>query len=196
MYEYLEGRPSIRAAARLVLDVAGVGYDLLVPLMATFDQGEHLRVYVHLVVRDDAHTLYGFPDVHMRDLFRTLLGVRGVGPQMALGILSSLPGDDLVAAIQNKDADRLCSVKGVGKKTAQQILLDLAEKIGAFTGRELAASKGDTPAVVTGVRADATGALLSIGFKAKDAAKAIQKASEEVGDEDLDLLIRTALALR
>ena len=196
MYEYLEGRLSMRAAARLVLDVNGVGYDLLVPLMARFDEGERLRVFVHLVVREDAHTLYGFPDVDTRDLFRTLLGVRGVGPAMALGILSSLPGDELVAAIEAEDAQRLCGVKGVGKKTAQQILLDLRDRISAFSGRDLAAGKGSTPLAPHSNHADAVAALLSIGFKEKDAQKAVARATNEVGDEDLDALIRAALASR
>jgi len=196
MYEYLEGRLSMRAAARLVLDVAGVGYDLAVPLMARFAEGKKLRVYVHLIVREDAHTLYGFPDVDTRDLFRTLLGVRGVGPAMALGILSSLPGDELVAAIQGEDTARLCSVKGVGKKTAQQILLDLRDKIAVFSAKDLAEGKGGVPAAINTNRADAVRALLSIGFKDKDADKAVQKAIEAVGQDDLDTLIRTALSLR
>jgi Holliday junction DNA helicase RuvA len=186
----------MRAAARLVLGVGGVGYDLCVPLMARFAEDERLRVYVHLVVREDAHTLYGFPDVDTRDLFRTLLGVRGVGPAMALGILSSLPGDELVAAIQAEDAQRLCSVKGVGKKTAQQILLDLRDKIAAFSTRDLVAGKGAVPAALHGNHADAVAALLSIGFKEKDAEKAVMKATAEVGEDDLDTLIRTALSLR
>lgn len=196
MYEYLEGRLSMRAAARLVLDVGGVGYDLAVPLMARFGEDERLRVYVHLVVREDAHTLYGFPDFATRDLFRTLLGVRGVGPAMALGILSALPGDELIAAIQSEDAQRLCSIKGVGKKTAQQILLDLRDKIAVFSGDELAAGKGQASRPISSNHTDAVAALVSIGFKDKDAEKAVARAIEEVGAADLDALIRAALSAR
>jgi len=196
MYEYLEGRPSLRAAARLVLEVGGVGYDLIVPLGARFGEGKQVRAYVHLLVRDDAHILFGFPDVKLRDLFRTLLKVRGVGPAMALAILSALPGEDLIAAIQNEDTSRLCTVKGVGKRTADQILLDLHGKIDAFGPAGLADGKGKSPAPSGGNLADAATALVSIGYKEKDAERAVAKAAEKVGTEDLDGLIRAALTLK
>lgn len=196
MYEYIEGRLSMRAAARLVLDVGGVGYDLLVPVGARFGDQETCRAYVHLVVRDDAHILFGFPDVELRDLFRTLLKVRGVGPTMALGILSSLPGDELVAAIQGGDRARLCSVKGVGKKTAEQILLDLGDKIGALALGAAVSKAGQTVAAPGGNLADAAMALVSIGYKEKDAEKAVSKAAEQVGSDDVDQLIRAALSAR
>ena len=129
MYEYLEGRPAAdRHPARLVLDVGGVGYDLAVPIGAPFGTGERVRVWTHLVVREDAHLLYGFPDRAMRNLFRLLLTVRGVGPGIALGVLSGLSRDELIAAIVADDAARLTGLKGVGKKTAEQILLDLRDK--------------------------------------------------------------------
>lgn len=193
MYEYLEGRPAERTAARLVLDVGGVGYALSIPLGAAFGDADPLRVFVHQVVRDDAHTLYGFPDVKTRDLFRTLLLVRGVGPAMALGILSSLPGQALIDAIVGDDRARLTAVKGVGKKTAEQILLDLRDKIAVF-------GLGDGPAAAvpapTGSAAvqDAIAALVSIGYKERDADKVVTKAAAEVGEDDVDRLIRTALA--
>lgn len=194
MYEYLEGRPASWTAARLVLDVGGVGYALSVPLGASFERGERLRVWVHQVVREDAHTLFGFPDEKTRDLFRTLLLVRGVGPAMALGILSSLPGQDLIDAIAQDDRGRLTAVKGVGKKTAEQILLDLRDKIAVF-GLPSAEPRAAAPSATSPVRQDAIAALVSIGYKERDADKVVAKAAESVGEADVNGLIRAALAL-
>lgn len=193
MYEYLEGRLSMRAAARLVLDVHGVGYSLSVPLGVAFPDKDPLRVYVHQVVREDAHTLYGFPDEKTRNLFRTLLLVRGVGPAMALGILSSLPGQTLIDAIASNNHARLCSVKGVGKKTAEQILLDLRDKIAVFG---LATNAAPLPVtMLSPARQDAVAALVSIGYKERDAEKVVHKAADRVGESDLNELIRAALSL-
>lgn len=193
MYEYLEGRPTSRTAARLVLDVHGVGYALSVPIGAGFADANPLRVYVHQVVREDAHTLFGFPDQKTRDLFRTLLLVRGVGPSMALGILSALPGQDLIEAIVANDRGRLCSVKGVGKKTAEQILLDLRDKIAVFGLPVLDLPVTGAPAL-SPARQDAIAALVSIGYKERDAEKVVVKAAKDVGEDDVNTLIRAALS--
>ena len=194
MYEYLEGRPFERTAARLVLDVAGVGYDLHVPVGLAWPDGDTLRAWTHLAVREDAHTLYGFPTREARDLFRMLLLVRGVGPAMALAILSSLRPEDLVAAIAAEDPKPLQAVKGVGKKTASQVILDLKDRV---TGLGFAAAPGaPAPAAATpaeGAVEDAVLALISIGYKEKDARSGVAKAAKSVGTEDLELLVRTAL---
>lgn len=202
MYEYLEGRPSLKTAARLVLDVGGVGYDLAVPLGLHFpgtevtgSQAAPLRIWVHLVVREDSQTLYGFPDVGTRDLFTILLRVRGVGPSLALAVLSSLPVADFLEALRAGDRSRLQSVKGVGKKTAEQILLDLREKLTApgavLPGGEVPSK---TPAsIASGNIEDAVQALTSIGFKENDARKSVERAAENVDPSDLELLVRTAL---
>lgn len=202
MYEYFEGRPSIKTAARLVLDVGGVGYDLAVPLCLHFPGTEEvganakpLRVWVHLVVREDAQMLYGFPDLGTRDLFRVLLKVRGVGPALALAVLSSLPVAEFLDALRTSDRARLQSVKGVGKKTAEQILLDLRDKLTA-PGAILPGMGDLTEApesMASGNIEDAVQALISIGFKENDARKAVKRAAESVDAGDLELLVRTAL---
>ena len=198
MYEYLEGRPFERTAARLVLDVAGVGYDLHVPVGLAWPEvtgDDTLRAWTHLAVREDAHTLYGFPTREARDLFRMLLLVRGVGPAMALAVLSSLRPEDLVAAIAAEDPKPLQAVKGVGKKTASQVILDLKDRVtglGLFAPADASApAAAATPA--DGIIEDAVLALLSIGYKEKDARSGVAKAAEKVGTEDLELLVRTAL---
>jgi Holliday junction DNA helicase RuvA len=193
VFEYIEGQIVARTPARLVVDVAGVGYDLAVPLTATFAEKGRARVFTHLVVREDSHTLYGFPDRETRELFRTLLGVRGVGPVMALAILSGLPRAELIEAIATNDLKALVRVRGVGKKTAEQILLDLRDKAPALRA-EL--SGGKPAAVLPADRnfEDAVAALLSIGYSDKEARKSVERAAASVDTQDLEALVRSALS--
>ena len=201
MYAYLEGKISSHAPGRLVLDVQGVGYEVHVPLAARFGTQGLLRVHVHQVVREDEHRLYGFPDSAMRDLFRLLLSVRGVGPAAALGLLSGLSVQDLVGAIHGGDVRKLVSVRGIGKKTAEQLLLDLREKIASFTqqvpGGGLARSGGSQRVE------DAVAALVGIGFSEKEARKAVDRAAADLAAElgasaaeqlDVERLVRRALS--
>jgi Holliday junction DNA helicase RuvA len=197
VYEYLEGEVQARTATRLIVDVAGVGYELLVPLGMTFPTSGHARIYTHLTVREDAHTLYGFPDLGRRDLFRVLLSVRGVGPGMALGVLSGLSREELVRAILTEDLAALTRIKGVGKKTGEQILLDLRDKIAklapseALVGIPGALPEGGPPS--SSNIEDALSALVSVGYTEKDARKQVERAAKHVDPTDLELLIRTAL---
>ncbi len=192
MYDYLEGKLAARGPARLVLDVHGIGFELSVPLTSSFSEREPLRVFVHQVVREDEHRLYGFPDAGTRDLFRLLLTVRGVGPAAALGLLSGLPAAELVAAIRGSDVRKLTTIKGIGKKTAEQLLLDLREKILSFSAGSKAGSVGRT--LTDQGAEDAVAALLGIGFSEKEARKAVERAVAEVGGADVELLVRTALS--
>ena len=193
MYEFLEGTLDTRMPARLVLNVGGVGYDLAVPIGSNFGDDAKLRVWTHLVVREDSHSLYGFPDREMRELFRLFLSVRGIGPGIALGILSGLSREELIRAILDDDVKRLCQLKGVGKKTAEQILLDLKDRIASF-GILGSTAPGAVPeAPADGLTEDAIGALISIGYKEKDARKSVARAAKDVGTDDLELLVRTAL---
>jgi Holliday junction DNA helicase RuvA len=194
VYEYLDGQVAEHRPTRLVLDVAGVGYDLVVPLGAGFPERGRTRAWTHLVVRDDAQFLCGFADRATRDLFRLLLSVRGVGVSMAIGILSGLPRTALVQAIQDEDVASLMRVKGVGKKTAEQILLDLRERAARFAR----GSERDGTIVPRGTPAersidDAVRALVSIGYSEKEAQRSVEEASRRVDPEDLELLVRAAL---
>ena len=190
MYDYLKGRIDRRGPARIVVDVGGVGYDVAVPVGAEFASLDvDVRVWTHLVVRDDAHILYGFPDPDSRAWFRGLLAVRGVGPALALGILSGLPTDRLLAALLESDPAPLVAIKGVGRKTAEQILLDLRDR-----APRLAV---EAPAAIGAQRStamlDAVQALVSIGYKEKEAHKSVETAARQVDRDDLEALVRTAL---
>lgn len=203
MYEYLEGEVAGRTPARLVLDVSGVGYDLAVPLSAAFPARGRTRVWTHFVVREDAHVLYGFPERSTRDLFRVLLGVRGVGPVAALAILSGLSPEDLVRAVLMEDLKALTRVKGIGKKTAEQVLLDLrdkAQRLASEIGGAASAAgsqAGPAPAADPEVE-DAVAALVSIGYSDKEARQAVEVAVKRTlatdGARDVASLVRAAIA--
>lgn len=197
MYEFLQGTVASRTPARLVLDVQGVGYDLAVPIGSNFGDERQLRVWTHLVVREDAHTLYGFPDRDSRELFRLLLSVRGIGPGIALGILSGLTREELVRAILDEDVKRLTKLKGVGKKTAEQILLDLRDKAPSWQNAlEIETPTGKAPPLqpeTEQLLEDAIQALTSIGYSAKDAKKSVEKVAAQSGSRDLEVLVREAL---
>lgn len=190
MYDFIEGQVALRAAGRIVLDVVGVGYDVSTPLNATFPTSGRIRVWTHLVVREDAHQLFGFPDAGARDVFRALLTVSGVGPKVALAVLSGIDRDELVEAILAGDVARLTRVRGVGRKTAEQILLDLRQKAVAL--------RSGTPSRPAERRdkalEDAVAALVSIGFSDKEARKQVERAAQSVDPSDLDQLVRAALA--
>jgi Holliday junction DNA helicase RuvA len=191
VFDYIEGQVASRAPARLVLDVGGVGYDLVVPLSSRFPSTGRTRSFTHLAVREDAHTLYGFDDRETRDLFRLLLTVKGVGPSVALALLSGLPRDPLIEAVAAGDATTLTRIRGIGNKTAQQILLDLKDKAAEIRGKSAARAPGASP--TDPAIDDAVAALLSIGYAEKEARASVERALKKVDRNDLEKLVRTAL---
>jgi len=198
LYEYLEGRVAHKRPGRLVVDVAGVGYELAVPLQARFpSEGDRVRAFTHLVVREDLQALYGFAQESTRDVFRLLLRVRGVGPTMALGVLSGLDEPELCEAILTGDVKTLCGIKGVGKKTAEQIVLDLRDRAEALLGpaRSTAGEGYELPRPTSDVQnvEDAIAALVSVGYTPKDAQKQVERAARSVDPNDLEALVRCAL---
>ncbi|MEY2745770.1 MAG: ATP-dependent helicase RuvA [Planctomycetota bacterium] len=193
MYEYLDATHVHKSGTRLVVEVHGVGYELSTPLGARYES--KARVWTHLVVREDAHLLYGFPDRDARELFRLLLTVRGVGPTSALAVLSGLARDELLDAVVRADHATLMKVKGIGRKTAEQIVLDLRDK--AAKARGAGADGLPSPAATPSAQADedAVAALSSIGYAEKEARKAVEKARKALGSgAGLEELLRSALA--
>jgi holliday junction DNA helicase RuvA len=180
---YLDGEIVEKGANRVVIGVGGVGYDVLVPtsVIASLPPvGKTTRVHTRMVVREDSTTLYGFTGTQQRDLFDLLTGVTGVGPKVALAFLSVLSPTALTRAIVNGDAAALTVVPGVGKKVAQRVVLDLAEKLGG--GAELPAE---------GPIADVREALLSLGLTATEASEALR--GIEADGREADDLLREAL---
>jgi Holliday junction DNA helicase RuvA len=198
MFEYLQGTISARGATHITLEVNGVGYWILTPLGSKFPEvGAQALAWVHFAVREDAQTLYGFDRREHRDLFRELLRVKGVGPSMGLALLSGLPPAELVAAIASADLASMMRIKGVGKKTAEQILLDLRERAPALAC-SLDVETGDksvlTPATPTrnGVRAEAISALVNMGFKPRQAEDNVAKAATDHPGGNVETLVRAA----
>ena len=191
MYEFLVGSVADRQGTRLILEVGGIGYDLAVPLGADFGELAETRAWTHFVVREDSQQLYGFADRPTRDLFRLLLSVRGVGPAMGLAILSHLGVEELIGAVLSENVAALVQVKGVGKKTAQQILLDLKDSPALKT-----AGSGEgqsTSAAPSSLVEDAVSALASIGFSEREARRNIDSALQELETDDLEALVRAAI---
>jgi Holliday junction DNA helicase RuvA len=156
---------------QIVVDVQGVGYELDVP-MSTFYQlpatGAEVSLYTHLVVREDAHQLFGFATEAERRAFRQLLRISGIGARTALSVLSGLSVADLREAVSSQDSGRLTKIPGIGKKTAERLLLELRDKLDAVAGAS-AAARGD------GQLADITNALLALGYNEREAGWALKQ---------------------
>ena len=165
MYEYISGRLANLEPTQAVIDCGGVGYLLEISLN-TYEalrkvDGAQVKLYAHLVVREDAQQLFGFSDMAEREMFRLLVSISGVGNQTARVMLSSLTVDELRTAIQAQDVKKVQRVKGIGAKTAQRIVLELADKMGA-TGT--AGAVGSMGAPVSQARDEAMTALTMLGF--------------------------------
>jgi len=195
VYDFIEGVLVEHRATHVVVAVNGVGFELAVPLGARFPAREgRVQVWTHFVVREDAHLLFGFPERRVREVFRLLLGVSGVGPAVALTLLSNLAADELLKAIAEQNEAALRRAKGVGKKTAEQILLDLREKAPRLLADGERGTLVPRPAApASRVQEDAVQALVSIGFSEKEARVSVDKAAKSVPADDLELLVRTAL---
>ena len=176
----------------VVVDCAGVGYEVQVP-MGTFYNlpavGERVSLLTHFIVREDAQLLYGFGSAPERAAFRELIKVAGVGPRTALGILSGMGVADLAQAITLQEAGRLVKVPGIGKKTAERLLLELKGKLGADMGAHSARAQ-----VTSQAQADILQALLALGYNDKEAATALKALPQEVGVSDGIRLALKALA--
>ena len=174
----------------VVVDCAGVGYEVQVP-MGTFYNlpaiGERVSLLTHFIVREDAQLLYGFGSAPERATFRELIKVAGVGPRTALGILSGMGVNDLAQAITLQEAGRLVKVPGIGKKTAERLLLELRGKIGADMGANSARAQ-----VTSQAQADILQALLALGYNDKEAAAALKALPADVGvSEGIKLALKS-----
>lgn len=190
----LQGKVIEKQAPDLLIDVQGLGYEVLVSLNTFFSVpavGESVTLHTHFVVREDVQQLYGFGTQSERQLFRHLIKVNGVGPKMALAILSGMSANDFAICVHNNDIATLVKLPGVGKKTAERLLIEMRDKIGdvdATAGGSVAGAREVKP----DISQEAESALIALGYKPTDAAKIISRvASESVSDAGE--LIRLAL---
>ena len=196
----LRGTLAEKQPPHLILDVNGLGYELEVPMTTLYrlpSVGEPLTLHTHLVVREDAQLLYGFASKRERDFFRELIRLNGVGPKLALALMSSLEVDELVRCVQSQDTSALTKVPGVGKKTAERLLVELKDRFKAWeTVPAMFALVPNQPggseiAPVATAENDAVSALISLGYKPQEASKAISAIKEKgLSSEDM---IRRAL---
>ncbi|PAV49344.1 Holliday junction branch migration protein RuvA [Pseudomonas sp. HAR-UPW-AIA-41] len=169
----------------LILDVGGVGYEVEVPMTTLYrlpSVGEPLTLHTHLVVREDAQLLYGFAEKREREFFRELIRLNGVGPKLALALMSGLEVDELVRCVQAGDTSTLVKVPGVGKKTAERLLVELKDRFKAWEtlpGMTGLVIEPSSVSPVSSAESDALSALISLGYKPQEASRAVAAVKED-----------------
>ena len=188
----LRGQIAQISPQQLLIDVGGVGYEVEISLntfAALADIKGEAIVFTHLVVREDAQLLFGFSSADERELFRTLIKVNGVGPKMALAILSGLDASSFAACILDGDVKTLTGLPGVGKKTAERLIIEMRDKVTTLAGEH----RPEIDAVTANIADDAEAALIGLGYRPQEAALALSKL-EDPG-QDLEALIKQALKI-
>ena len=187
----LRGRLTCKQAPHIVVECNGVGYEVETP-MSTFldlpDVGTELFLHTHLLVREDAQILYGFSSDDERSLFRTLLKVNRVGAKMALGVLSAMTANDFRRCVEYEDTTTLSKIPGVGKKTAERLIVEMRDRIDTVT---TVASGGRAVEVEASPRSEAFDALVALGYKANEVNRLISKL--EIENQSAEDIIRQAL---
>jgi len=197
MITFLRGKLAEALPTHVIVDVNGVGYEALIPL-SSFDKlpppGREVNLLTQLVIREDAHTLYGFMTPDERDLFRLLVNtVSGIGPKIALNILSGISVTAFRGAVANGNVKALAQISGVGKKTAERIVVELKDKIGMAGAWEAASARHGLPPGEQRIN-DAVLALLALGFKQVEAHDAVRRAQTALGDQaTVEELVRACL---
>lgn len=180
---------------KLVVDVNGVGYEVESSMTSIYQMGqvnERVTLYTHLVVREDAQLLYGFIAEQERDMFRELIKISGVGPKVALAILSSLTLSQLIETVSNNQLAQLTRVPGIGKKTGQRLMVELQSRLANFGSDNVSvAVDGVMPSQVSSPVNEAVEALIALGYKPQDANNAVRLVKDQA--EDAESLIRLAL---
>jgi Holliday junction DNA helicase RuvA len=196
MITFLDGKLVTALPTQAVVDVGGVGYEVFIPL-ASYDKlpavGQPVRILTHLHVREDAQVLYGFMTAAERDLFRLLVNnVSGIGPKLALAVLSGMSVNNFKAAVVNSDIASLSKISGLGKKTAERIVLELKDKLGVAAAWE-AASATHAPTPEQEQANEAVLALIALGYKQIDAHKAVREFQEKGEGKPAEELVKLAL---
>ena len=196
MITFLDGKLISALPTQAIVDVSGVGYEVFIPL-SSYDKlpavGQPIRILTHLAVREDAHMLYGFMTATERDLFRLLVNnVSGIGPKLALAVLSGMSVNNFKAAVVNSDVASLSKISGLGKKTAERIILELKDKLGVAAAWE-AASAMHAPTPEQEQANEAVLALIALGYKQVDAHKAVRELQEKGETQSAEELVKLAL---
>jgi len=202
MIAHLSGTLLSKQPTTAIIDVGGVGYEVAIPLSTFYEIGENgspaqLRVYTH--VSQDAIRLFGFKTARERELFLQLISVNGVGPGLAIKLLSGMNADEMIAAIRTNNLVRLVAIPGVGRKTAERLVVDLRDKVAALTSPALEeefAAKAAAAGVASSpdsMRDDAMSALANLGYQRAAAEKATKNAIDEGGELSVEVILRRSL---
>jgi holliday junction DNA helicase RuvA len=202
MIAHLSGTLLSKQPTSAIIDVSGVGYEVAIPVSTFYELGDigsavQLRVYTHL--SQDAIRLFGFKTARERELFLQLISVNGVGPGLAIKLLSGMNADEMIAAIRTNNLARLVSIPGVGRKTAERLVVDLRDKVAVlsspaleeeFAAKVAAAGSHGSP---DSMRDDAVSALANLGYQKVAAEKAVKNAIDEGGDLSVEVILRRSL---
>ena len=185
----------------ILVDVQGITYELQVPMSTLYrlpGVGEQVVLHTHFAVREDAQVLYGFFEQKDKSMFRALIKVSGVGPKMALGILSGMNADEIVRTVQANDINLMTTMPGIGKKTAERLMVEMRDRLADWVPADVpgAATGGETTASPGSINRDAETALIALGYKPQQAARAVSQAMKEnPALADSESLIRDSLKI-
>jgi len=201
MIAHLTGTLLSKQATSVIVEVAGVGYEVNIPLSTFYDLEElgsnvQLRIYTH--VREDALQLYGFKTARERELFLRLISVSGIGPKLGITLLSGMSADEMIASIRTNNLARLTLIPGVGRKTAERLVIELRDKVASLSSPELEEELGAKPAVALppteeAIRSDALSALLNLGYQRSLAENAITAAMDDTAEPTVESILRQSL---
>jgi Holliday junction DNA helicase RuvA len=188
----LEGSLIASSPLRCIVEVQGIGYEVFIPLTTNLPKiNEKLKLWIYTIYREDSQSLYGFNRMEERDFFKLVVEkVSGIGPKTALALLSRFPLEELVRFIAAKDTSFLASVAGIGKKTAEKVILELSDKVNDFAKNSIGG------ALWNSVSGDAILGLVALGYRRQDAETMIQNALKQDPEATVDQLIRRAIAVR
>lgn len=201
MIAHLSGTLLSKHATSVILDVGGVGYEVSIPLSTFYeleDAGSEVKLRIYTHVREDALQLYGFRTSRERELFLRLISVSGIGPKLGITLLSGMSADEMIACIRDNNLARLTLIPGVGRKTAERLVVELRDKVGslALPGEEQTTAAGAPIATLTtedSIRSDALSALLNLGYQRSAAEKAVTASISEGGDLSVESILRSSL---
>ena len=198
MIAYLSGKLLEKQANLAIIDVGGVGYEVSIPLSTFYELGEvgsdvSLRIYTH--VREDAIQLFGFKTLRERELYLKLISVQGVGAKSGITMMSGMGADEIISAIRTDNVARLISIPGVGRKTAERLVIELRDKVVELSlqGTDASISSSQTPLPADAVFDDALSALINLGYQRTAAEKALRSAAHEGTEMTVQKLLRRAL---
>ena len=197
MIGQLRGKLVSKTPPEVIVDVAGIGYEVQVPMSTLYELpelGSDVLLHIHFVVREDAQLLYGFHDLQSKAMFRALIKVNGVGPKMALGILSSMQADEFVRTVRLNDVNAMVKMPGIGKKTAERLIIEMRDRLDEWGEVGAASQLTATQLDISSINRDAETALVSLGYKPVQAARSIaQVLKNNPAVADSQELIRLAL---